>query len=223
VESPRTGREPSRVDRAAGRLRDAIRHGRYVPGQRLVEIDLIAELNISRPSLREVLRRLAGEGLVTIQPHQGAAVRRWSRREIDETFAIRELLEGEAARLAALHVDQNGHRDQFEAALREFRDLLERPVGALDYDERSTRLHDLIIASSGNRQLSHVTEALHIQAIRHEAGRLWSAETIRQSVQRHIAVLELVLASDPEGAEQAMKHHIRVARAKLLQLLDQQA
>lgn len=214
-----TNGRPPRVDRVAEQLRDGIRGGRYVPGQRLVEVDLTGELAVSRQSLREALRRLAGEGLVTIQPYQGATVRKWSRREIDEIFALRELLEGEAARLAATRIDDDDIRPRFEASLSVFTEFTTREPEPLRYDEENTRLHHLIVDASGNRQLRTTLETLHIQAIRHEAGRLWPSRAIQRSITQHITVIERILAGDATGAERAMKRHVSSFRQELLDTL----
>ncbi|UCE30896.1 MAG: GntR family transcriptional regulator, partial [Burkholderiales bacterium] len=92
---------PSVVEDAVARLREALLEGRFAPGQRLVEADLVATLGVSRSSVRSALERLAAEGLVRLSAHRGAVARRMSRREVEELYAIRERLEGLAAGLAA--------------------------------------------------------------------------------------------------------------------------
>jgi DNA-binding GntR family transcriptional regulator len=216
----RDGRLQPRIDRVADEIRDAVRRGRYVPGQRLVEADLTAELGVSRPSLREALRRLAGEGLITIQPYQGATVRRWSHREIDEIFDVRELLEPEAARLATVNVER--YRARFEASRRVIAECAARPPNPLDYDEENSRLHDLILEASGNRLLVSIIDSLHIGAVRHQAGHLWTVQAIQRSAEQHLAVIDRILATDSRGAEQAMRRHVRSTRRDLLAVLERQ-
>ena len=82
-------------------ITDGVKDGRYAPGQRLVEADLTAELGVSRGPLREALGRLAAEGVLELEPYRGAVVRRLTREDVEDLFSVREVLEGEAARLAA--------------------------------------------------------------------------------------------------------------------------
>jgi DNA-binding GntR family transcriptional regulator len=212
------GRLQPRIERVADEIRNGVRRGRYVPGQRLVEVDLTAELGISRPSLREALRRLAGEGLITLQPYQGATVRKWSRREIDEMFDMRELLEPEAARLATLNVDQ--YRPRFEASRRVIAEFATQPPNPLDYDEENTRLHDLIVEASGNALLVTIIDSLHIGAVRHQAGHLWTSQAVKRSAEQHLEVIDRILAADSPGAQKAMKRHVRSTRRDLLETLE---
>src|ERR1700730_1218503 len=89
------------VERAMDIVRAGIMRARYAPGQRLVEADLMRELGISRGAVRDVLSRLAAEGLVTIEPYRGAIVARLTREGLRSSVDVRELLEGLAARQAA--------------------------------------------------------------------------------------------------------------------------
>src|SRR5688572_28933642 len=78
-------------------IRERIRRGRFVPGQRLVEADIIRELASSRSRVREALQRLSTEGLVTIEEFRGASVKTFSRDEVRQIYRVRMALEGLAA------------------------------------------------------------------------------------------------------------------------------
>lgn len=91
----------SRTESAYQQLKRDILDGIYVPRQRLVEIDIATQLNISRATLRIVLTRLQNDGLVEIQPNRGAQVRALSVAEAAEILQAREVLEGLATSLAA--------------------------------------------------------------------------------------------------------------------------
>jgi DNA-binding GntR family transcriptional regulator len=88
------------ADRAYSALRGGILDGRYGSGARLGEIEVADELGLSRTPVREALRRLGSEGLVEVQPRRGARVRAWSTQDLEETYELRALLEGLAARRA---------------------------------------------------------------------------------------------------------------------------
>ena len=130
-------------------LRIAILSGKYLPGDRLIEAELTSELEVGRGPVREALRRLESEGLVSIEPHRGAAVRHVSRKFIKNMFEIREVLEGLAARLAAKRMIDKGCREIFEKGLAEIRSGKQR---AAQFGENQ-RFHQLIVDMSGNEDL----------------------------------------------------------------------
>jgi DNA-binding GntR family transcriptional regulator len=87
-------------------IRQAILRGRFRPGDKLQQEDLADELGVSRSPVREALRTLAAEELVTSYPHRGVVVTERSGAELEELLLIRILLEGTAARRAAPYVDE---------------------------------------------------------------------------------------------------------------------
>ena len=93
------------ADRAYGALRDGILDGRYGFGDKLGEIEIAEELGLSRTPVREALRRLGSEGLIEVLPNRGARVRTWTAQDLEETYELRAVLEGLAARRAATRID----------------------------------------------------------------------------------------------------------------------
>src|SRR5437867_1687707 len=85
-------------------IREAIVDGRLEPGQRLKEEELARELGISRTPIREALLMLQAEGLVDAVPNRGAMVRVHTPEDLDDLYQLRALLEGYAARRAALRI-----------------------------------------------------------------------------------------------------------------------
>jgi len=90
----------------ADKLREAIQQGYFEPGQKLDQHEIAELLNVSRSPVREALRTLAAEGLVEFYPHRGAVVVELSLRELEEIFLMRAVLEGLAARLGVVHIDE---------------------------------------------------------------------------------------------------------------------
>jgi DNA-binding GntR family transcriptional regulator len=90
----------STVDAVATSLRTRILDGELQAGERLRELELVADYGVARHSLRAALRALAAEGLVTIEPNRGASVARLTGADIGALFELRTALELEAARLA---------------------------------------------------------------------------------------------------------------------------
>jgi DNA-binding GntR family transcriptional regulator len=196
------------VDAVVSAIVEAIKVGRYVPGQRLVEADLTEELGVSRGPLREAFGRLAAEGLLEIEPYRGALVRRMTRDDLRDLYQVREAVEGQAAALAAARIDEGGNRARLTRALAE----MSEQHGGLDipgYMDISEHFHSLIVELSGNELLAHVVAQLQVQAFRLFYRSLADATAREKSVTDHEAVAAAVLAGDPSRAERAMRRHVR--------------
>lgn len=191
-------------------LRNGIATGRYPLGKRLVEAELVAHLNVGRSTIREALRRLAGEGLVEIVRHRGAIVRRLTRRDVTNLMRIRQALEAAAARLAAERIDQGDSRARMTAAIENLRKAAD-PIDSARYAQADQAFHWLIAQMSGNRQL----EAL-LARVRHAlaAVQFWHRlprPIYGVSMRGHEAVTRAILAGDGAGAGRAMRRHLRTA------------
>src|SRR5688572_32960683 len=119
IDPERAQRTPAREEKvndtkaalyAAQAIRTRILEGLLSPGQRLIESDLMAELDVGRSTIREAFLKLDAEGLVELRHQRGAIVRRLTRRDLAELFEVRERLEGLAAALAAARVDEGDNR-----------------------------------------------------------------------------------------------------------------
>jgi len=99
------------------RIRSAILRGELKPGTKLTEQDLAAELEVSRTPIREAIRQLEVERLLTRVPFVGVTVRQLTPEEVLELLEIREVLEGLVARLATRHMD-DAHLRRLQSSLR---------------------------------------------------------------------------------------------------------
>src|SRR3546814_638178 len=102
------------------KLREAILNGVFKPGERLTEAKLCARMGVSRTSIREGLRRLEGERLITILPNKGPTVTQITWAEAEEIYHVRALLEGEAAAMFATRATAEDLAE-LRAALEAFR------------------------------------------------------------------------------------------------------
>lgn len=196
------------VDFIADSILKGIHEGQYAPGQRLVESDITQELGVSRGPLREAFRRLAADGILDIQAHRGAAVRRHSRAELSELFRVREVLEGLAARTAAERIDGPGIKQTVLAALRHLHQA--GPLfDVLDHIEDNESFHRTIFELSGNRFLQRVMTPLQMPTYRAAFFRLFRSANRQRSLAQHIAILEAILAGNPDRAEKEMRKHVR--------------
>src|SRR4051812_6763342 len=146
----------SRADFVYQRLRQGIRAGEFRPGDRMREADLAAKLNVSRTPIREAIRRLASEGLLEVAASRGVMIIQLDKQQVRELYALREALEGTAARLAAHHASTGENS--------EMRELLERPENTKERPEVIAKLnrvfHRTIHDAAHNRYLAEALEQL---------------------------------------------------------------
>ena len=201
------------MDRVIAAIKFRIRDAMYSPGQRLVEPDLVAELGVSRGSVREALRRLAAEGLIEWQRFKGASIIRMSRRQVADFLELREIIEGFAAASAASRLNLDG-----KVALGK----LERTANArstlpANYDAYNNEFHALILRLSGNGYVAGVLDHTRLPIFRLQFNKLLlQPEQIAQSRADHNRIVMQILKGSPKGAETAMRTHIRHSAACML-------
>lgn len=141
-------------DKIGDVLRSWILEGKLQPGERIVELTLARELNVSRAPLREALWLLARQGLVEIRAHHGAYVTQLSEQDIREIFEIRELLEVHAAK----KIRTAGHPEA-KAALKQSLAELEEACRRRDirlFSAVDLRFHKTLWELAGNRHLQNI-------------------------------------------------------------------
>ncbi|MGI3211783.1 GntR family transcriptional regulator [Roseovarius tibetensis] len=195
----------------AEHLRNGVFRGRYVPGQRLVEADLTAELGISRNLLRETFRQLSAEGLIEIVPNRGALVRRLSMRETLELFTIRMELESLAARLAAERCRDDAIRHRFDSNT-EFVWSDAPRISTTDYIAENQRFHTATFEASGNQQLDKLNNQLQLSLIMAQIMPSLTVDIITTSLTEHRAIARAILDRDADAANTASRAHLLRAR-----------
>jgi len=141
-------------DKIGDVLRGWILDGKLRPGERIVELTLSRELNVSRAPLREALWQLARQGLVEIRAHHGATVTQLSEQDIREIFEIRELLETHAAK--KIRASGNGAAAaSLKKALAELEDACRKRDIRL-FSAADLRFHSTLWELAGNRQLQTI-------------------------------------------------------------------
>src|SRR5690606_2385273 len=206
----------SRGDQAYQFIVDGIQSGRLAPGTRLREIELAELTGLSRTPVREALSRLQLEGLVTLDAARGLIVTELDYSMTSELYAMREVLEGTAARLAARHAS-----DVEIDFLREIttRDALLSSAESLASNNRL--FHETLYRCAHNRYLVKTLNTL--QESMALLGRTTLASPGRADTSRieHEAIVEALSRRDPDAAERAARAHIVAAyRIRLEQLFD---
>jgi DNA-binding GntR family transcriptional regulator len=188
-------------------IRAAIADGEFVPNQRLVEADLSERFGASRTNVRTALVQLAGEGLVERVQNRGARVRAVSLAEAIEITEVRMALEGLCAARAAERLT-----DVDRARLREIGDAMREAVASgdlLGYSELNRRLHDLVLELAGQTTAAAILERLRGQSVRHQFQLAMHPGRPAVSLPQHLEIIEAICAGDADGAEAAMRRHIR--------------
>ena len=195
-------------------IRDAIRSGRFVPGARLRERDVATQLSTSRTPVREALRRLEVEGLLTSSAQRGLRVAELDQQQINELYFMREVLEGTAASLAARNASK-AELQLMRMIVDEEADLLSSPadLGRLNYT-----LHQTIQGAARNRYLVTTLNVLRDGMMLISSSNLHNPARARTAHEEHIRIVQAIEHGDAEGAQAAARAHVAAAHAaKLLE------
>lgn len=187
-------------------LLSEIRKGLLVPGARLRETEIAERLGISRTPVREALRLLENDGLVTHLPRQGATVRGLSYAEIIELYEMRTVLEGTAARLAA-RVALSIEIDELRARNAELAAAAQGPAA----QELNRQFHVTLLDAARNRFLVKAISALQKTLMILGPTTLTDAERQNSAVAEHAAVIKAIADHDGDAAEHAMRNHVEAA------------
>jgi DNA-binding GntR family transcriptional regulator len=189
----------------ADRLRDQIFAKQLAPGSWLDEQSLAEQFGISRTPMREAIKALASEGLVTMKLRRGAFVTEVNRSDLEQIFTVLSLLEGQAAKEAALKatedelnlLDHLHHRLETAAADRDIEQFF----------EINGKFHELIQKIAGNRWMNGVIDDLRKVLKLHRKDSLTGTGRLQNSLIEHREILRAILKRDDLAAEAAMRKH----------------
>ncbi|WP_313625068.1 GntR family transcriptional regulator [Achromobacter sp.] len=201
-------------------LRASIMDGRILGGERLREVELCDQLGISRSTLREALRTLEAERLITIEPHRGPTVVRITEKAARDLYALRGLLEGfaahEFARLA-------GETDV--ARLRRSVDALHRQAkggGKPALLAAKRDFYDVLLSGCDNDLIKDMLPGLLSRINLLRATSFARADRLPESLAEIDRIYERIEARDPQGAREAAQEHISRAERTALEVLRRQ-
>lgn len=188
-------------------LRRAILRGDLLGGARLVQADIAASLEVSTTPVREALRDLATEGLITLDRHRGGVVRELNWDDMEEIGAIREQLEPLAIRLAVEHVGAPDldRAEELCARMRDAEDLA-------TWVELNAAFHSAIHTATESPRLASILRSLEEASTVYVArAQRWYPEIRRRADREHQALLEALRARDVERATEVMRGHAALA------------
>jgi len=199
------------------KLEGAIAAGQLEPGSRLDEQEIAQRFGVSRTPVREAFRLMAANNLVELRGRQGATVRAIKAQALIEMFQVMAELEGLCARLAARRVNQDWES--------EISEIHQRLVGAgktgdidLFYDVNQ-EFHEAIYEASRNAFLADQTRRLRNQVAAYRRRVTRMPNRIADTIREHEAVMQAILAHDPERAHSAMRDHVNLLGDNLLDFL----
>jgi len=206
----------SRSDQAYRYIIDGIQSGRLASGTRLREIELAEMTGLSRTPVREALSRLQLENLLTIDPVRGLIVTELDYSMTSELYAMREVLEGTAARLAARHASEV--EIDF---LREINARDARLTEASELAANNRLFHQTLYRCAHNRYLLKTLNTLRESMMLLGPTTLASPERAATARAEHGAIIEALARRDPDAADEAARIHITAAyRIRLDQLFE---
>lgn len=205
----------SRGEIAYARLKESIQAGELKPGQRIREIEMADRLRMSRTPVREALRRLEADGLLTFAPYRGMVIAELDHQAVMELYQMREVLEGSAAGLAARHAS--------EAEITVLRDIMASDPGDDAEPQRlaqhNRQFHGALYRAAHNRYLLKTLNVLR------DAMALLGSTTLsltgRSDTARdeHAAIVHAIEAHDVGAAEVAARAHIRAAQRARIRIM----
>lgn len=205
-----TRRAPSGPEVLARDILHGLAEGRFVPGQRLAEPDLMARYDVGRSTVREALGRLASDGLVDMVPHRGAAIRRLSRREAADVLEVAAVLLALAARQAAEAVAAGASAEELAEAAAEYTAATETVR-----QRARGRYYRALAALAGNREVMRLLPSIQVPLVRAQM-----RDHAAASAPSHAALVAAVAAGDAEGAATAARLHLDHLIAQLPLLPD---
>lgn len=192
----------------AERLRQQIFRRELEPGHWIDELKLASAYGISRTPMREALKVLAVEGLVTMKPRRGAYVTEMSRDDVRQVYHLLGLLESDAAAQVALHAGEAPR-----AELRRLHERLEKQVRQRDaFFATNEQFHMALLEAAGNRWAAQVVNDLRKVMKLNRAQSLLKQGRLEASLREHRQIMAALKARNAERVQALMQHHLEAGR-----------
>ena len=193
-------------EEVADQLRVRIFAHELAPGTWIDEQTLAKEFGISRTPLREAIKVLAAEGLITMKLRRGAYVTEVNRGDLEQIFTILSLLEGQAAKEAATKAQEKDLNELDDMHLRLEKAAADRNLE--QFFEVNVRFHERVIAIANNPWMTGVIADLRKVLKLQRKDSLSRTGRLQSSLSEHREILKALLKRDPIAAEQAMRTHL---------------
>lgn len=185
------------------------------PGEKLIELDIAADLKVSRTPVREALKQLEQEGLVTYFPRRGSIVSQISIEDAMEIYEVREYLEGLSIKLICLNIRRKDIRE-----LQNIVKEMEESIAELDYD-RLYKLHskwtDSVIELTVNKYLKVQMISLYQNLGRLRRVSLFQKKHAQQAFEETKDILQAIIDGDEMKSERLARQHVRNASKRFIE------
>jgi DNA-binding GntR family transcriptional regulator len=212
---------PSLREQVAERIRNAIVSGRFRPGDRLIERELCELISVSRTSVREALRELESEGLITMLPNRGGPiVSVVDAATAESIYQVRAMLEGLAAQLFAMRASDAQLR-QVQSAVQDL-EIVYASGDAAKILERKAEFYRLLLEGADNEIATSMLNNIHTRVSLLRATTLADTKRAKASIAELHRIVASLASRDGEAAWQASVAHVQNAAACALAILDKQ-
>lgn len=196
-------------------LRQAILTGELKPGERLMEIHLADKLGVSRTPIREAIRKLELEGLVTMIPRKGAEVAQITEKSMNDVLEVRRAMDVLCVELACERIAEEALGD-LKAACENFEQMV-KTKDVKKIAKADVELHDIILQATGNRRLIQLVNNLSEQMYRYRYEYIKDFSQHERLVDEHRIIYESLVNKDKETASEAAKTHIDNQKKAIIQ------
>ncbi len=187
-------------------LKMKIMMGAISPGTRMMEVELAEEMGVSRTPVREAIRKLEKEGLISIEPRRGAYASSLSSQDMVDILEVRQTMEGLAADLATTRFS-----DEQKKELQRVSESFDEAVESGDMQQMialDTLFHHLIVEGTGNKLLTVMVGQLQDMVLRFRYLYYDDFRRAEKMPGEHKEILEAILGGDPIKAKNAADNHI---------------
>lgn len=202
-------------------LRQAILKGEIQPGERLMEIQLAEKMGDSRTPIREAIRKLANEGLVTMIPRKGAIVAGISEKMLMDVLQVRMTLEKMAYECAFRYITDE-QLDELKAAEKEFEEAI-RSNDLVKIAEMDEKFHFIIYNAAQNDKLREILTNLRENMYRYRMEYAKNRESREQLIKEHNGLIETLLKRDSVEGLKIVEEHIRNQEQVILTKIEEDA
>ena len=202
----------------ADKLRDQIIRGEIAEGVQLRQDAIATQFQVSRIPVREALRQLEAEGLITIVPNRGAIVPVLSPEDVEELFTIRALLEPELLKLSIPHLTQSDF-SQAEGVLKEFEIELQQEDHMSRWGRLNWQFHSILYSRSNRPRFLSIIRNVDNNGERYTRLQLYLTHGASRANEEHRQLLELSRTGDVVAACRLLQQHIQHAGQSLKQAL----
>ena len=201
------------------KVRDDITYGKYAPGERVVEERLVEEFKASRSPIREALRQLESEGLITFERNKGITIARLSIKQVDEIYTLFWLLESYATHLTAVRFSKKDM--PYLRGLQENLRAAAKNIHLKNWLHNNTSFHNYLSKHCGNNNLIQVLSNLKRRVYRYHYITLTIPGHFEAYLGQHEGILRGCEKNDGKMAEKYMKLHLQTIKDVLINHLNE--